>query len=64
MTTQLYIRGHEANEKDALFRQAKTKAERETLLVDFNPMKGSTTGELRAKFDIVLGLKPNEDKVS
>ena len=63
LTTQAYIRGHEANEKDGLFRQAKTKEARETLLVDFNPLKGSKTGELRANFDIVLGLTPNEDEI-
>lgn len=63
LTTQAYIRGHEANEKDGLFRQAKTKEARETLLVDFNPLKGSKTGELKANFDIVLGLTPNEDEI-
>lgn len=63
LTTQLYIRGHEMNEKDGLFRQAKTKQAKETLLVDFKPMKNSRTGELRANFDIVLGLTPNEDEV-
>lgn len=63
LTTQLYIRGHEANEKDGLFNEAKTKQAKETLLVDFRPMKNSKLGELRANFDIVLGLTPNEDKV-
>ncbi len=63
LTTQLYIRGHEANAKDGLFNQAKTKQAKETLLVDFKPMKRSKTGELRANFDIILGLTPNEDKV-
>ena len=63
LTTQLYIRGHEANEKDFLFNQAKTKEAMETLLTDFKPLKGSKTGELTAKFDIVLGLTPNEDEV-
>lgn len=61
LTTQLYIRGHEMNARDGLFREAKTKTARETLLVDFNPMKKSKTGELRAKFDIILGLTPNEN---
>ena len=63
LTSQLYIRGHEMNEKDGLFRQAKTREARETLLVDFKPLKGSKTGELKAKFDIVLGLTPDEDKL-
>jgi len=61
LTSQLYIRGHGANAKDGLFQQAKTEEARETLLVDFKPMKNSKAGELRANFDIVLGLTPNED---
>ena len=63
LTTQLYIRGHKSNDRDGLFNQAKTKKAKETLLVDFNPIPGSKTGELAAKFDIVLGLTPNEDNV-
>lgn len=62
LTTQLYIRGHKANDRDGLFNQAKTDEAKQTLLVDFNPIPGSKTGELAAKFDIVLGLTPNEDK--
>ena len=60
LTTQLYIRGHEMNERDFLYCQAATKEARETLLVDFEPLKGSTTGELQARFNIVLGLTPDE----
>lgn len=63
LTTQAYIRGHESNAKDGLFRAAKTNEAKETLLVDFNPLKGSKTGELKANFDIVLGLTPNEDEI-
>ena len=63
LTSQIYIRGHEANAKDGLFQQAKSKVARETLLTDFVPMKGSKTGELQAKFNIVLGLTPNEEQV-
>lgn len=63
LTTQLYIRGDERNERDGLFREAKSEKARETLLVDFNPLKGSKTGELTANWDIVLGLTPNEETV-
>ena len=62
LTTQLYIRGHELNERDRLFRAEKDAKARETLLVDFKPLKNSKTGELRANFNIVLGLTPNEDQ--
>lgn len=61
LTSQMYIRGNEKNERDGLFREAKSKIARETLLVDFNHIPGSKTGELEAKFNIVLGLTPNED---
>ena len=63
LTTQLYIRGDKLNDKDGLFNQAKTKEAKDTLLVDFKPMKDSKIGELTANFDIVLGLTPNEDHV-
>lgn len=62
LTTQLYIRGHEMNAKDSLFNAAKTKAAKETLLVDFKPLKSSKAGELTANFDIVLGLTPDEEE--
>lgn len=63
LTTQLYIRGNELNKRDSLFREAKTATARETLLVDFKPIKGSKLGELKGNFDIVLGLTPSENKV-
>lgn len=60
LTTQLYIRGEKLNEKDFLFLREKDPQARETLLVDFSPLKGSRAGELRATFNIVLGMTPNE----
>lgn len=63
LTTQLYIRGHKANADDFLLQRAKTKKAKDTLMVDFNPLPNSKTGELHAKFDIVLGLTPDEDTV-
>ena len=63
LTTQLYIRGDKRNERDGLFRQAKSRIARETLLVDFHPIPDSKAGEFTANFNIVLGLTPNEDNV-
>jgi protocatechuate 3,4-dioxygenase, beta subunit len=34
--------------------------ERELLETEFTPIKGSKTGELAAKFNIVLGRTPDE----
>ena len=61
LTTQLYVRGEKLNDQDFLFLKEKDPKARETLLVDFKPLKGSNTGELRANFNIVLGITPNED---
>lgn len=58
LTTQCYIRGHELNHRDGIYRR--TGAAAETLLVDFKPVKDSKVREFAAKFDIVLGLTPAE----
>lgn len=64
LTTQLYIRGNKQNMNDRLFLAEKDPVSRETLLVDFKPLRNSKAGELRANFNIVLGMTPNEDKNS
>ncbi|MCH2211310.1 MAG: protocatechuate 3,4-dioxygenase [Fuerstiella sp.] len=62
LTTQLYIRGEKLNDSDFLFRQVEDPRARETLLVDFNPLNRSETGELHANFNIILGMTPNESQ--
>lgn len=52
-TTQIGIRGHEDNERDPVFKPMKPEALR-TILTDYKPMPGSRTGELVAKFDLVV----------
>ena len=59
-TTQMLIDGHEANEKDGLFRRVKDPAQRKSILVEFDPLEGSKLGELTANFDIVLGKTVEE----
>ena len=49
------------NNKDSLFLAEKNPNARDTLLVDFKPLKDSKTGEIHANIDIVLGLTPNEE---
>lgn len=56
-TTQCYIKGEPANEKDGVLRRTPEK-ERDLLLVDFKPIQQSKIGELAANFDIVLGFTP------
>jgi protocatechuate 3,4-dioxygenase beta subunit len=52
-TTQCLIQGDPANARDMVFRQA--GARQSAVVVSFTPIPGSPTGELSAKFDVVLG---------
>jgi protocatechuate 3,4-dioxygenase beta subunit len=58
LTTQCYIKGEPRNERDGVFRGIRDAKARESVLVDFAPLKGSRIGELAARFDIVLGYTP------
>ncbi len=53
-TTQLFVNGEQGNARDFLYREIPDK-EKESVTVDFRPLKGSRVGELTAKFDIVMG---------
>jgi protocatechuate 3,4-dioxygenase beta subunit len=57
-TTQCYVKGEPANERDGVFRDIKDVKARESVLVDFAPIKNSKIGELAAKFDVVMGFTP------
>lgn len=60
LTTQMLVKGHPMNEQDFLFKRLANQAARDSLLVGFNPIKGSRIGELEANFDIVLGRTVQE----
>lgn len=55
-TTQCYIKGHPGNANDGVLKAIKDAKARESVMVDFLPVKGSKIGELTARFDIVLGF--------
>jgi protocatechuate 3,4-dioxygenase beta subunit len=57
-TTQCYIKGHPANERDGVLRGIRDKKALESVMVDFAPIKESKIGELAANFDVVLGFTP------
>jgi len=57
-TTQCYIKGHPGNERDGVLKAMRDAKARESLMVDFTPIKQSRIGELTARFDIVLGFTP------
>ncbi len=58
LTTQCYIKGHEGNARDGIYKSIRDPEQRAAVTVDFAPVKGSKIGELAARFDVVLGLTP------
>jgi protocatechuate 3,4-dioxygenase beta subunit len=60
LTTQCYVRGHEQNERDGVLRRIRDARARESVMVEFVPMPGSTIGELTARFDIALGVTASD----
>lgn len=57
-TTQCYVKGEPGNERDGILRGIRDPRARESVIVDFAPLKESKLGELAASFDIVLGFTP------
>ncbi len=57
-TTQLFIKGHSGNQRDALYNALGDLRSKNAVTVDFAPIKDSRLGELAARFDIVPGLTP------
>ena len=57
-TTQCYIKGEASNEKDGVWRGIRDEKQRESVTVDFVPLKDTKAGELTARFDIVMGYTP------
>lgn len=59
-TTQLYVKGDPANEKDFVIRNIKDAAQRDSVIREFKPIPGSKAGELAVTFDIVMGFTPRD----
>jgi len=57
-TTQCYIEGEPQNDRDGVIRGIRDEKARKSVIVPFNPLPGSKTGELAARFDVVLGFTP------
>jgi protocatechuate 3,4-dioxygenase, beta subunit len=57
-TTQCYVKGEAQNERDFVYRDIQDAKARESVTVDFAPVKGSSIGEVGARFDIVMGFTP------
>jgi protocatechuate 3,4-dioxygenase beta subunit len=57
-TTQCYVKGEPQNARDGVLSGIRDPKARESVIVDFAPVKGSRVGELAAKFDVVMGFTP------
>ncbi|MEO8351845.1 MAG: protocatechuate 3,4-dioxygenase [Chthoniobacteraceae bacterium] len=57
-TTQCYIKGEPGNDKDGVLNGIKDDKARASVIVPFDPIPGSTAGELAATFDVVMGFTP------
>jgi protocatechuate 3,4-dioxygenase beta subunit len=60
LTTQIFISGVEQNKRDGVLRGVRDPLDRQLLMADFVPLKGSKIKELTAKFDIVVGKTPDD----
>ena len=60
LTTQVFINGFPQNNSDMVLGGIRDLVDRELVLVDFKPVKGSKIGELSARFDIVVGVTPSD----
>jgi len=60
LTTQCFVKGHPQNDRDGILRSIRDARQRESVLADFRPLEGSRIGELTARFDVVLGLTPDD----
>jgi len=58
LVTQCYVKGYQGNDRDGIYRAIPAGKPRDSVTVDFAPVKESRAGELAAKFDIVLGVTP------
>lgn len=55
-TTQLFVKGAPGNQVDQIYQSIRDPKARESVTVDFVPVKNSRAGELAARFDMVMGF--------
>src|SRR5206468_3422879 len=58
LTSQLYILGEAQNPTDSVLNGIQNATQRNSVIVPFAPISGSTVGALAARFDIVLSATP------
>jgi protocatechuate 3,4-dioxygenase beta subunit len=60
LVTQCYIKGEARNARDGVLKRIQDAKQRQSIIIDFAPIKESKTGELQARFDLVLGFTPED----
>lgn len=60
LTTQLYTAGEAQNQRDGLYRRLGTVERQQACTTPYEPVEGSRIGEVQTKWDIVLGVTPEE----
>lgn len=58
LVTQCYVRGEPLNQRDGILNRIQPKKVRDSVIIDFAPIKDSRIGELAANFDVVMGMTP------
>ena len=58
LVTQCYVKGDPGNDRDMVLRGIRDEKSRNSVIVEFKPVKESKIGELSAIFDMVLGFTP------
>jgi protocatechuate 3,4-dioxygenase beta subunit len=58
LTTQCYVKGDPRNDRDGVLNGVRDARQRSSVVVAFEKLDGSRIGELRAKFDMILGWTP------
>lgn len=60
LTTQCFIQGERMNDRDGVLNGVRDPKARASVIVPFLPKADSKTGELTARFDIILGYTPKD----
>jgi protocatechuate 3,4-dioxygenase, beta subunit len=60
LTTQLYVEGEPQNSSDGVLNGIRDAAARSSVVVPWTAIESSRIGELAARFDIVMGLTPED----
>jgi protocatechuate 3,4-dioxygenase beta subunit len=64
LTTQIFVNGHPQNRSDMVLRGIRDPLGRELVMADFKPIPESKIGELSARFEIVIGVTPQDTPAS